>query len=366
MDKEYVQQIYDKLHIIPEPGYQEYKTSKLISDELEKIGYMVYRDVGGSTGIIAVLDSKQKGHVLGIRADMDALTYEIDGNIEYRHTCGHDAHSSMVLAAAKEIYSIGIRKGKIYFIFQPAEELLSGAETMINSGLLNDMTEVIGIHLRPIQEAKYGQAAAALWHSAAAPVKIKLVGVGAHGARPHLGVNAVEAAVLITNAINAIKANPGISHSIKVTKINTGTGANNAIPDEAHMYVDVRCIENKEMETILEKLRTAIELSAKANGTKVKYTIELCPAAEYAEELIDTNSDAIKEVMGEEGLIRNLYTAGSEDFHFYAKRLGCKAGYIGLGSDLTPGLHHKDMSFNRDALYHGTDILIKVIEKRLI
>ena len=70
--------------------------------------------------------------------------------------------------------------------------------------------------------------------------------------------------------------------------------------------------------------------------------------------------------MGEEGLIRNLYTAGSEDFHFYAKRLGCKAGYIGLGSDLTPGLHHKDMSFNRDALYHGTDILIKVIEKRLI
>lgn len=366
MDREYVQLVYDKLHVIPEPGYQEYKTSEFIFDELEKIGYTVYRNVAGSTGIVAVLDSKQEGTVLGIRADMDALTYEIDGEIEYRHTCGHDAHSSMVLAAAKEIYNKGINKGKVYFIFQPAEELLSGAETMISSGLLNDMTEVIGIHLRPIQEAKFGQATAALWHSAAAPIKIKLTGVGAHGARPHLGVNAVEAAVLITNAINAVKADPNIGHSIKVTKINTGAGANNAIPDEANMYVDVRCIENNEMETILKKLRIAIELSAKANGANLEYKIELCPAAEYDEKIIDTNVEAIKEVLGEEGLIRDLYTAGSEDFHFYAKRLGCKAGYLGLGSDLTPGLHHKDMSFNRDAMYYGVDILVKIINKRLI
>lgn len=365
MDRDYVQIVYDRLHATPEPGYQEHKTSEFIISELEKIGYKVYKNVGGTTGIIAVLDSGVEGPVFGIRADMDALTYEIDGKIEYRHTCGHDSHSSMALSAAKEVYSTGIKKGKLYFIFQPAEELLSGAETMIKSGLLNDMTEIVGIHLRPIQECKYGQATAALWHSAAAPIKIKLTGVGSHGARPHLGVNAVEAAVLITNAINSVKANPNISHSIKVTKINTGTGANNAIPDMASMYIDVRCMENNEMEIILDKLRLAIELSAKANGTQLEYKIELCPAAEYAEELINTNAEAITEVLGVEGLIRNLYTAGSEDFHFYAKRLGCKAGYLGIGADLTPGLHHKDMVFNRDALYYGTEILVKVINKRL-
>jgi amidohydrolase len=151
-----------------------------------------------------------------------------------------------------------------------------------------------------------------------------------------------------------------------VTKINTGAGPDNAIPDEANMYVDVRCIENNEMETILEKLRIAIESTAKANGANVEYTIDLCPAAEYTDELIETNSEAIKETLGEKGLIKNLYTAGSEDFHFYAKRLGCKAGYLGLGSDLTPGLHHKDMKFNREAMYYGVDILIKVICKRLM
>lgn len=365
MDREYVQCVYDKLHVIPEPSYHEYKTSEFILKELKKIGYMVYRNVGSSTGIIAVLDSKKEGPVLGIRSDMDALMYEIDGKIEYRHTCGHDAHSSMVLAAAKEIYEKGINKGRLYFIFQPAEEVLSGAETMISSGLLNDITEIVGIHLRPIQEAKFGQAAAALWHSSTAQISIKLTGVGAHGARPHLGVNAAEAAVLVTNAINTVKANPSINHSIKVTKINTGIGAANVIPDDANMHVDVRCTDNNEMKIILEKLSIAIEFSAKATGADVEYEIKLCPGAEYAEELIESSAEAIKEVLGEEGLIKNLYTSGSEDFHFYTKRLRCKAAYLGLGSDLKPGLHHKDMVFNRDAMFFGTDILMRIINKRL-
>lgn len=366
MDREYVQRIYDKLHAMPEPGFKEFETSKFISNELENIGYTVHRNVGGSTGIIAELVGDEEGPVIGIRADMDALKYEIDNKIEYRHTCGHDAHSSMVLAVAKEIYAQGILRGKLYFIFQPAEELLTGAQTMIDSGMLNDMTEVIGIHLRPIQEAKLGQATAALWHSAAAPTQIKLKGVGAHGARPHLGVNPVETAVLITNAINAIKVNPDVSHSIKVTKINTGEGANNAIAEDASMYIDVRCNNNAEMDLIIEKIKVVIDSSAKANGAKVDYTIDLCPAAEYDQNIIDTNSEAIVDVLGEEGLIRDLYTAGSEDFHFYTKRIGCKAGYLGLGADLTPGLHHKDMTFNKSALYNGVDILVKAVNKRLI
>lgn len=366
MDREYVQRIYDILHVNPEPGYQEYKTSEFIANELERIGYKVYRNVGDTTGVIAEMDSNQIGPILGIRADMDALAYEIDGHTVYRHTCGHDSHSSMVLAVANEMFAMGIRKGKLYFIFQPAEELLTGAEAIINSGLINDMNEIVGIHLRPIQECKFGQAAAALWHSAAAPTKIKLTGIGSHGARPHLGVNAVEAAVLIVNAINTIKVNPDISHSIKVTKINTSMGANNAIPDEASMYVDVRCIDNDEMNTIIDKLRISIESAAKINGSQIEYSIELCPAAEYSEDLIQVNANAIIEVLGEEGLIRDLYTAGSEDFHFYTKRLGCKSGYIGLGANLIPGLHHKDMTFDRNSMYYGVDILINVIKKRLL
>lgn len=113
---------------------------------------------------------------------------------------------------------------------------------MIKSGLLNDMTEVIGIHLRPIEEAKLGEASAALWHSACAPTRIKIKGSSAHGARPHLGINVAEAAVLCVNAVNAIHANPRISHSIKVTQLMTGTGAINIIPEEAIVGIDIRCI----------------------------------------------------------------------------------------------------------------------------
>lgn len=366
MYREYVQEVFSRLHGTPEPAHKEYKTSKFIGDELEEIGYRVYRNVGDSTGIIGELDSGRPGPILGIRADMDALSYEINGEIEYRHTCGHDAHSSMVLATAKEIYSLGISKGKLYFIFQPAEEVLAGAKLMINSGLINDLTEIVGIHLRPIEECKYGQASAALWHSASGPTKIKLKGLQSHGARPHLGVNAVEAAVLVTNAINAIKANPKISHSIKVTNINSGQGASNTIPDEAYMSVDVRCSDNDEMKTIIEKLKRVIELTAKANGAQVEYTINFCPGADYDEELINTNADIISDILGEENLIRDLDTAGSEDFHFYKMELGCKAAYLGLGADLRPGLHHKDMTFNKEALYIGVDILVNLIKKRLV
>ena len=81
--------------------------------------------------------------------------------------------------------------------------------------------------------------------------------------------------------------------------------------------------------------------------------------------MINTNAEIIRDLLGEENLIRDLDTAGSEDFHFYKRELGCKAAYLGLGADLSPGLHHKDMTFNKDALYIGVDILLSLIKKRL-
>ncbi len=359
----YVQDIFEQLHRIPEPGFQEVKTSALIEDELKKMGFAVERVA--ATGLLATLDSGKSGPVLGVRADMDALAYEMDGIIEYRHTCGHDAHSAMVLAAVRTIKGEGIDRGKLVAVFQPAEEILGGAKALIQSGKLSELTDIVGIHIRPNQEGRTGEATAALRHSAAAPVKIRIKGLASHASRPHLGVNAAEAAVLIAHAVSLIHADPNVAHSIKVTKINTGDGAGNVIPDSASVYIDVRAQNNEVMETIIEKLRAAISQSVKAIGAEVEYQIDFCPAAEFSEETVEINRKAICDVLGEEGLLPEILTPGSEDFHFFAKELGVRAGYIGLGADVTPGLHHPDMTFDRKALDFGRRILEQVIRYHL-
>lgn len=366
MEKEYVQEVFRFIHEAPEPGNEEFRTSAYLAGELEKYGYKTTRGLAGGTGVLGALDSGKPGPVFGLRADMDALTYDIGGKLEHRHTCGHDAHCAMVMAAAREMAERGIRHGKLYIIFQPAEEKLTGAIEVISSGLLNDLTEIAGIHLRPVEEAGLGQASAALWHSASAPTIIKIKGVSAHGARPHLGTNAADAAIICVNAINAIHANPRVTHSIKVTQLMTGPGAINIIPDEVMVGIDVRSMENDEMDNILTKLKRAAEGAAAAVGASAELEIQYCPGAVYDDEMRKTNAEAIKKVLGEEGLLPDIITPGSEDFHFFAKKLGCKAGYIGLGADLTPGLHNKDMKFNTDAMYAGAEILACVAEKRLI
>ncbi len=355
----YVQTIFEQLHRIPEPGFEEVKTSALIVEELEKAGFAVERVA--QTGILATLESGKPGPVLGIRADIDALTYEFDGKIEHRHTCGHDAHSSMALAAVKAIKEEGIDRGKLVAIFQPAEEILGGAKAMIQSGKLAELSDIVGIHIRPEQDCKLGEATPALRHSAAAPVRIHIKGLTSHGSRPHLGINAVETAVLIAHAVSLIHGNPNVAHSLKVTKINTGDGAGNAIPESASMYIDVRAQTNEEMEKLLEKLKAAIEHSAQVTGAEVEYEIGFCPAAQYAPEAIEINRKAIRDVLGEEGLLPEVLNPGSEDFHFFARELGVRAGYIGLGANATPGLHHPEMTFDRKALEYGQKILEQVI-----
>lgn len=360
----YLQEVFQALHTMPEPAFQEARTAAFIANELESMGYRVETGLA-HTGIRAELDSGKEGPVLGIRADMDALRYEIGGRVEYRHTCGHDANASMALAAARRMMDEGIPHGKLVFLFQPAEEIGQGALAMIETGRFSDLTHLVGLHIRPRQDCKTGEAAPAVHFSAAAPTKIRITGVSAHGARPHEGVNAAEAAVLLANAVAAVKADPNVMHSVKVTKINTGEGAGNAIPDTAEMYIDARSADNATMESIMAQMKTAIERAGTANGAQVDYTMEFMPATEYDDELTALCADAIKEALGKEALIPSIHNPGSEDFGYYAKKLGLKSAYLGIGADASPGLHHKDMRFNPEALNHGEAVLVHLIQKLL-
>jgi len=201
------------LHEMPEPAFAEHKTAAYLAEQLKTIGYAVQTGIG-ETGVTGKLESGKPGMVVALRADMDALVHTIGGKETPVHSCGHDAHCSMVLTAGAEIARRGLKAGALKIIFQPAEEVLTGALKMIDDGAIADVDVLIGMHLRPIQEAKKGQATPALYHGASYILEGTIEGKTAHGARPHLGINVVDAAASVVGALNAIRMNPAVPFSV--------------------------------------------------------------------------------------------------------------------------------------------------------
>ncbi len=362
MTTEYVDEVFERLHAMPEVAFQEHETSRFILKELRKFGYIAA--IVAKTGIIATLNSEKPGPVFGVRADMDALPFVVDGEDIAIHACGHDANSSMVLAMAKDIAEKGISRGKLILVFQPAEEVLTGARAVLESGKLDELGELIGIHLRPEEEAVLGIATPALRHGSSYKIKVKIDGKSAHGARPHQGVNSIDAAVLAVNAVNAVRVDPRVSHSAKVTVINSLGDAFNTIPETTNMVFDLRAQTNGAMDDLRKRVTGVINDSVELIGASAEIKEDGIPAADYDDEMIDLAKEAIEKVLGRS--LPPIETPGGEDFHFYTENLpALRTAYIGLGADLNPGLHKPDMEFDQRALRHGRDILKYIVTNKL-
>lgn len=360
---DYVNKVFNTLHDTPELGWKEFKTSEFIANELNKMG-IKYTDKISGTGIVAIIDSGKAGLNFGLRADMDALPYIIDGKDVAIHACGHDANSSIVLAVAKNIIKTGIKRGKLFLIFQPAEEVLGGAKSIIDSGNIDELEELVGIHLRPKAEGKLGEATPALLHASSYRMYVNIIGSTSHGARPHLGINAIDASMMVVSAINSIHMDPNISYSVKVTKLQAGGEAVNTIPEIAKMGIDIRAQRNETMDELLEKVKNAVINGAKSVGAEAEIElVDGVPGSNHDNNLIRKTEEAI--IDSGYKSIGIQYTPGGEDFHFYSKKLNIKTAYLGIGCDMEYGLHHKDMNFNKKALGIGTDILTNLVYKKL-
>ena len=361
MTNTYIEQIFRDLHKIPEIGFQEHKTAKYIKNELTNLGFKVENIT--ETGMKAVLDSGNPGPTLAIRADIDALSFIIDDKEEFIHACAHDAHTSIVIAAGKDISEIGIKKGKLILLFQPGEETGHGAMQLIKTGKLSDIDELVGLHLRPIEELRLGEVTPALVHGGCNTINIKVKGKTTHAARPHLGINSIEAAILAANAVKSIHMNPSISHSIKLTKFNSQGKADNTIPETTKICFDIRATNNEILESLSKLTKTAIHNSVRSIGATAEIDEFETPASNYNEELQTTVKESIEKVLGKS--VPPHKTNGCDDFHHYSKELNIKTAFIGIGANLTPGLHAPEMTFDHKALEYGKKIIKEVILKRL-
>jgi amidohydrolase len=363
--EEWIKSTYQHLHTYAEISWKEVETTKFLCSQLESLG-ITYETFEDHTGVIGYWGNPEDGPTIGLRADMDALFQLVDGEWKANHSCGHDAHMTMVLHTITCLKQIGFSpKGLIKIIFQPAEESGKGAQAIIEKGVIKDIDYLLGIHLRPIQEMDFGLASPGIYHGATTLLKGEIKGLQAHGSRPNLGINVVDSLGSIIQAINSVKMDPTVSASTKVTTVKAGGDNINIIPDYAEFGIDVRAERNEVMTDLLEQIKHAVVTAGSVNRAEVRIKpLASMVAAEACVEFEEIVKKAIVEALGEKGLAAPPVTPGGEDFHFYkSTNPKLKATMVGLGTDLAPGLHHPKMSFNLDSLLNGVKILSLTVLK---
>jgi len=350
---------FNHFHQYPEVSWKEYETTNKLAEILDGLG-ISYRRFDDVTGLLAEIG--EGSEVIAVRADIDALWQEVDGELRANHSCGHDANISMVLGALLLLKDEKLNK-RIRFIFQPAEEKGNGANSMIDRGALTDVTHLFGVHLRPIEELPFGKVAPAIHHGAALFIEGKIKGIDAHGARPHQGNNAIDVVMAIHQALKNMYFSPLDSYSAKLTKIQAGGENANIIPGIATFSIDVRAAKNNVLFQLKDQIDRDLNAIQQLFDIKIEWEFQdITPGAEVSKEAAAISKAAIIETVGMKNLAEEVITSGSDDFHFYTIRHPeVKAAMIGIGADLTPGLHHPNMTFNRDALMIGA----RVIEKTL-
>ncbi|MEA4884482.1 MAG: amidohydrolase [Clostridia bacterium] len=357
---------WESLHGLAEGPFEEHRTSEYVARRLSAAGYHVQSGLAG-TGVVASL-GQLSSPVIALRADMDALSFQIDGVSAYRHTCGHDAHTAMVIAAG-EILAAAFPEacGRLKLVFQPAEETGLGAAKMADAGAIDDVDAMFGIHLRPLAECPLGRATPCLWHSAGKTLRYSITGVPSHTGRPHLGVNAASAVAAAAVSVNAIRPDPLRCATVNVVSISAGLDTAGVIPASGQITINIRADSDEHAEELRGSVDRAVKGAVGSIGAEVERAGEkTMPAPMYDAGLIRTAREAIAAVLGDGAVIEKIITPGSEDFHVYPRRKpGLRTAYIGLGANLVPGLHHPDAAFHKDALLYGTAILIEAFRRAI-
>ncbi|MCP8968986.1 amidohydrolase [Ectobacillus ponti] len=360
--REVLLQTYQDLHALAEPSWEEKETSRYIADRLRQAGFAV-QTFPDHYGMIAEIPGRTDT-VIALRADMDALVQEVDGVIKPNHSCGHDAHSTMVLYAALAIAASGIQPAHtLRFIFQPAEEKGEGALRMVQEGALENVSYLFGVHVRPHMEVSDGQAAPVIIHGAAGTIRGMVKGLQAHAARPQDGINAIEAAALLVQKLKHIQLETDVPYSIKMTQLRTENESSNIIPETAAFTIDVRAQTNEVMSELQQLAAEAMEETMRETGAAISWSMnEYVPAATINEKAMAFAAAAIADILGNGQAAPPCVSQGAEDFHYYTSTTpSIAATMVGLGCGLAPGLHHPHMSFNREALVDGAKILAQTM-----
>jgi amidohydrolase len=367
------------MHQYPELSFKEEKTAHFIKEKLLSFGLQVKTNIGGN-GLIGILEGAQPGKTIALRADFDALPIHDEKEVPYKsqnpgvmHACGHDGHTSALLGTAQalSVYREKL-KGKVVFIFQPAEETPpGGAKFMVEDGVLDGVDYVFGIHLD--SQAPLGKVLVGEGYQMAAVDKfaIHIQGRGGHGARPHEAIDSIVIGTEIVSALQKIVSrgvDPLKSAVVTIGVFQSGS-AFNVIADKAVLEGTVRTFDEDVRKQVENQIHSIVEgiTSAFGAGYSIDY-LNGYPALFNHPQETGTVRSLLLEVFKEENVLEMKPTMGAEDFSYYLRE---KPGtYFRVGSQNEDKAthyphHHPKFDFDERALLNSQKSFIKIVSHYL-
>ncbi|MCA1035923.1 amidohydrolase [Bacillus infantis] len=358
-----------KLHSEPELPWEEEKTTEFVVTSLKKLGIPFRRM--NPTGVVAEITGGKPGKRVALRADMDALPVdELNNNLPYvssspgkMHACGHDAHTSMLLVAAKALVEIkGELPGTVRLIFQPAEEIAEGAKEMVKQGAMEGVDNVFGIHIWSQMPTHKISCTPGPSFASGDIFRIKFKGRGGHGAMPH---ECIDAAVVVSSFVMNVQAvvsraiDPQSPAVLTVGKMSAGTRFN-VIAENAEIEGTVRCFDAETRDHVEMLLKQFAEQTASVYGAeaKVEY-IRGTDAVINEEQSAGLVQKIAEEAFGKEAIYHEKPTMGGEDFSIYLAHAPGSFALVGSGNpdkDTEWAHHHGRFNIDEDALTTGAEL----------
>ena len=364
-------------HQYPELSFQEYRTAETISKHLESFG-IEHRTEVGKTGVVGEIVFGD-GPTIALRADMDALPIQEVGDLKYKsknegvmHACGHDGHMAILLGAANALSkNKKLKKGKVRFIFQPAEEGAGGARYMIKDGCLDQVDEIYGLHLwnyQPVGEigVKNGPIMAA-----ADMFDIIIKGKGGHGATPQ---GTVDSIVFASNLITMLQTivsrntNPLDNTVVTIGEINGGQNFN-VIADEVRLTGTTRAYTENNRNMIKKRMQDIIDGVSKSFGAEIvlKYKEGYPPTVNH-EDPTKLILEASSMVVGK-GAGYPYLSMGGEDFSYYLQKVPGCFFFVGSAPDknniLSTPHHCSHFDIDERSLLIGASVYVNLIDNIL-
>ena len=364
-------------HMHPEIGFELHRTSKIVADELEKMGYRVRRGVG-KTGVVAEIG--EGGKVIAIRADMDALPILEQNEYDYAsknsgamHACGHDSHTAMALGAAL-LLSKEKLPGRVRFLFQPCEETTdeegkSGAQRMSAEGAMENVDFVIAQHVDPLKPVgtigiNAGPSSGGVdnWYA-------EIKGIGGHGAHPDQTIDPfylLAHVILALNAMISRRINPFEPAVVSIGSISGGF-TENVIPDSIKLNGTLRFTDEKVHQQIHEEMKRAFDIAKALGGDyELRYEIGGPPMIndKMVSEVIEKTG---KDMLGVENVREIEKTLGAEDFGEFLKH--APGAMFTLGTQKKGHesylVHHPRFDLDERALPIGAAMLVATAKRFL-
>lgn len=375
------------IHAHPELCFEEHRTAELVARQLEGWGIEVHRGLG-RTGVVGILRRGSSTRTLGLRADMDALPITEHNNFAHAsrhpgkmHACGHDGHTTMLLAAARHLAQHGRFDGTVYFVFQPAEEGGGGAREMIADGLFErfPMEAIFGLHNWPGIPSGHFAVCKGPIMASSNEFRIVIRGKGAHAALPHLGIDPVPVACQMVQAFQTIvtrNKKPLDTAVISVTMIHTGE-ASNVVPDHCEIQGTVRTFSTGVLDLIERRMGEIATHTAAAFGATAEFHFHrnYPPTINHDREVTFLR-DVMREVAGPDRTLEMEPAMTAEDFSFFLEKKPGAYFMIGNGSgehraphdgsarQIGPcTLHNPHYDFNDALIPQGAALWVRLTER---